>query len=101
MLPIPNETGPHVLGVAIQFLRWLTLSVVTTISLTVLVAGLLLFTAWAASAQTDSGPRSCVTGHRFEPGPIINGHNRQPTQAEIEERTRELWASKVDDSTCR
>ena len=35
---------------------------------------------------------SCIVGHRFEPGPIVGGHNRQPTQAEFEARKRELLA---------
>ena len=34
------------------------------------------------------GTASC--GHRFEPGPIVNGHNRQPTPAEFEARRQEL-----------
>lgn len=29
-------------------------------------------------------------GHRFVPGPIVNGHNRQPTRAEFEARMQEL-----------
>jgi hypothetical protein len=29
-------------------------------------------------------------GRRFEPGPIVNGHNRQPTPAEFEARRQEL-----------
>jgi hypothetical protein len=34
----------------------------------------------------------CIVGHRFEPGPIVGGHYRQPTQAEFEARKRELLA---------
>jgi hypothetical protein len=34
----------------------------------------------------------CGVGHRFEPGPIVDGHYRQPTRAEFEARTRELQA---------
>ena len=34
------------------------------------------------------GTASC--GHRFEPGPVVNGHNRQPTPAEFEARRQEL-----------
>ena len=34
------------------------------------------------------GTASC--GHRFEPGSIVNGHNRQPTPAEFEARRQEL-----------
>jgi hypothetical protein len=33
-----------------------------------------------------------VCGHKFEPGPIVDGHNRQPTPAEFAARTRELHA---------
>jgi hypothetical protein len=49
-----------------------------------------------ASADSE-GPRSdrtepCIVGHRFEPGPIVDGHYRQPTPAEFEARTRELRA---------
>jgi hypothetical protein len=32
----------------------------------------------------------CIVGHQFIPGPIVDGHHRQPTQAEFEARTREL-----------
>lgn len=35
---------------------------------------------------------SCIVGHRFEPGPIVDGHYRQPTPAEFEARRRELRA---------
>src|ERR1700686_643741 len=45
------------------------------------------------SAGTPSeGTGPCVVGHRFEPGPIVGGHYRQPTRAEFEARTRELRA---------
>jgi hypothetical protein len=33
-----------------------------------------------------------VCGRRFEPGPIVDGHNRQPTLAEFAARIRELHA---------
>ena len=42
------------------------------------------------AAAANSGEGSYVCGHRFEPGPIVNGHNRQPTPSEFEARTREL-----------
>ena len=50
-----------------------------------------------AAADDGGGTRSegtepCVVGHRFEPGPIVAGHYRQPTRAECEARTRELRA---------
>jgi hypothetical protein len=34
--------------------------------------------------------KACPAGPRFLPGPIVGGHNRQPTQAEFEARMREL-----------
>jgi hypothetical protein len=40
----------------------------------------------------SEGAQPCIVGHRFEPGPIVDGHNRQPTPAEFEVRTRELRA---------
>ena len=57
--------------------------------------------AWAQSAPaaadgsegTQFGrTEPCIVGHRFEPGPIVGGHHRQPTQAEFEARKRELLA---------
>jgi hypothetical protein len=33
---------------------------------------------------------SCMVGHRFEPGPIIGGHNRQPTVREFQARMAQL-----------
>ena len=35
---------------------------------------------------------SCVVGHRFEPGPNVDGHHRQPTPLEFDARMRELRA---------
>ena len=32
----------------------------------------------------------CVVGHRFEPGPIVGGHNRQPTVREYQARMAQL-----------
>jgi hypothetical protein len=58
----------------------------------------MLAVARPAPASADSeGPRSartepCIVGHRFEPGPIVDGHYRQPTPAEFEARRRELRA---------
>jgi hypothetical protein len=52
----------------------------------------------SAAAADDSGgtpsegTQPCIVGRRFEPGPIVDGHNRQPTRAEFEARTRELRA---------
>jgi hypothetical protein len=57
--------------------------------LVALALGLILMSAQAATAQTGDGTEPCVTGHQFEPGPIVNGHRRQPTPGEPEARMRE------------
>ena len=57
-----------------------------------LALGLILIFAGNAAAGTGNHTAPCVIGHRFEPGPIVNGHNRQPTPAEVEARTRQLRA---------
>ena len=41
----------------------------------------------AIPLQARSG---CIVGHRFTPGPIEGGHNRQPTIPEFHTRMREL-----------
>jgi hypothetical protein len=53
---------------------------------------LILSSASAAMAQTVAGTELCLVWHRFEPGPIVDGHRRQPTPGEVEARTRELRA---------
>jgi hypothetical protein len=69
--------------------------------LVALALGLILMSAGDALAQTGDGTESCVTGHRFEPGPIVNGQHRQPTQGEVEARTQQLRAwSKVKAGSC-
>jgi hypothetical protein len=56
--------------------------------------------AAADSEGTPSGgAQPCMVGHRFEPGPIVEGHNRQPTRAEFEARTRELRAL-IESGSC-
>jgi hypothetical protein len=56
-----------------------------------LLCGLLAVASPGSPAPTASAkPIAYVCGHGFEPGPIVNGHNRQPTPAEFEARTREL-----------
>ena len=69
-------------------------------------APLLLFVitlAWAAPATADSraSPRlqaetSKFCANRFEPGPIVNGHNRQPTPAEFEARMRQYTCAQQE-----
>lgn len=47
------------------------------------------FLVVSARAQgVGGGSRSCEVGLRFESGPVMNGHNRQPTPAEFEARKR-------------
>src|SRR5882757_7561258 len=43
--------------------------------------------ALPAAAQTDAATTACFLGHRFVPGPIVDGRHRQPTPGEIEART--------------
>jgi hypothetical protein len=76
----------------IQFLHWLTPLLVATVFVAALPLGLFLIPAQAATTQTGDRTKPFVTGHQFEPGPIVNGHHRQPTQGEIEARTQELRA---------
>ena len=50
-----------------------------------------------ATAAEDRGAiplqalNACIVGHRFEPGPIVGGHYRQPTVREFQLRMQELW----------
>ena len=48
----------------------------------------------ADAAEYLLGRSGCIVGHRFEPGPIVGWHNRQPTirefQTPIEVVTAEL-----------
>src|ERR1700730_1325048 len=67
-------------------------SVVYQQALSALALGLILIFAGNAAAGAGNHPVPCVIGHRFEPGPIVNGHNRQPIPAEVEARTRQLRA---------
>jgi hypothetical protein len=76
----------------IEFLHWLTLFLVTIVFVAALALGLILMSARAATARTGDVITPCVIAHRFEPGPIVNGHHRQPTQSEIDARAQELWA---------
>jgi hypothetical protein len=70
--------------------------------LVALAVGLVLVSAANAVAQTNDRTGSCAAGHRFEPGPIVNGHHRQPTLGEVEARTQQLrlW-NKVNADSCR
>jgi hypothetical protein len=52
--------------------------------------------AAAPAAASDRGAiplqarTPCMVGHRFEPGPIVGGHNRQPTVREFQARMAQL-----------
>jgi hypothetical protein len=97
-----THDGPtqHVSEPLVRSLHGLTLSIVVTMFVNVLLPGTLLISAQAATAETSVRIAACATGHVFEPGPIANGHRRQPTQAEIDARTRDLWASKINGGSC-
>ena len=42
----------------------------------------------------------CMVGHLFEPGPIVGGHNRQPTVREYQARAwRSCWNSSKETPT--
>jgi hypothetical protein len=62
---------------------------------TVLGLALVLSFAQAEAAPSGGMEKACPAGPRFLPGPIVGGHNRQPTQAEFEARMRELQAARA------
>jgi hypothetical protein len=76
----------------------LTRRIVTALTLACGLSVMLAVAQPGRAAADDSegmqseGTNPCVVGHRFEPGPIVEGHNRQPTPGEFEARTRELRA---------
>jgi hypothetical protein len=62
---------------------------------------LLVVSTPVVMAQASARPAPCVIWHRFVPGPIVNGHRRQPTPSEVEARLRELQAlSKMNAGAC-
>src|SRR5580692_8193310 len=79
-------------NLAIRFPHRPTRFLVATVFVAALAVGLLLVSDPTATAQTGNGIKACTTGHRFEPGPIVDGRHRQPTQGEIEARTEVQWA---------
>jgi hypothetical protein len=90
----------NVFDLMVRRLDGLILSFVVAITVNAMFPGLLSIPAQAATAETGAEIAACATGHLFVPGPIVNGHHRQPTQAEIETRTQELSASKVNGGSC-
>jgi hypothetical protein len=66
-----------------------------------LALGVTLISAGDAMAQTRGQTVPCIIEHLFEPGPIVNGHHRQPTLGEVEARTQQLRAfSKASAGFC-
>ena len=62
---------------------------------------LLVVSAPAMMARASVAPAPCTIWHRFVPGPIVNGHRRQPTLGEVESRLQELQAlRKRNADTC-
>jgi hypothetical protein len=59
-------------------------------SLIITAVGLLLAFTFSAAAHAGHEQRLCTARPRFEPGPIVNGHHRQPTQQEVKLRIQEL-----------
>src|ERR1700757_5262174 len=55
-------------------------------------------TAEERSAIPIQAETSCVVGHRFEPGPIVGGRNRQPTVREFQARKAQLRELKQSDA---
>ncbi|MFZ0147546.1 MAG: hypothetical protein WBG18_23990 [Xanthobacteraceae bacterium] len=47
-------------------------------------------TAEERAAIPIKAQTSCMVGHRFEPGPVVGGHNRQPTVREFQARMAQL-----------
>ncbi len=63
--------------------------------------GLLVICTPLVMARASAVPAPCAVWHRFVPGPIVNGHRRQPTPGEVEARLRELEAlRKMNPATC-
>jgi hypothetical protein len=57
----------------------------------------LLAAAWPNPAPAEDrgaipfqAGTACMVGHRFDPGPIFDGHNRQPTVREFQARMAQL-----------
>jgi hypothetical protein len=101
MFRTDNKSGQRAFDLATRYCHWLPRSLATLIFMTVLTPGFNSHSAWAANAQSGGEIKPCITALLFAPGPIVNGHHRQPTQAEIEERTWELSAKKASGDSCR
>lgn len=66
-----------------------------------LAFGVALISAGDTMAQAGGGIKPCIIRHRFEPGPIMNGHHRQQTLGEVEARAQQLRTlSKASARSC-
>jgi hypothetical protein len=69
-----------------------------------LIVALLAAARPVPAAADDRGaiplqaPTPCTVGHRFEPGPSVGGHNRQPTVREFQARMAQLLESEQRDA---
>jgi hypothetical protein len=96
-----NKSGQRAFNLTTRYRHLLARSLSTVIFATALAPGFISHSAWAATDQSRGEIHSCITAHLFAPGPIVNGHHRQPTQAEIEERTWELAAGQASAGPCQ
>jgi hypothetical protein len=55
-------------------------------------------TAQDRGADPLQARTACATAHRFEPGPILAGRNRQPTVFDFQARIQELGESELRDA---
>jgi hypothetical protein len=101
MFRLRTHPESRVFSQAMRLLHSSTHSFAARIFVITFVPGVMLFSACAATAQQTDEIVPCLTGHLFEPGPIVNGHHRQPTQAEIDGRTLALWMSRASAGSCR
>jgi hypothetical protein len=101
MIRTDNKSGRRAFDLANRYPHRLARFLATLIVMTASAPGFISNSAWAATAQSGGEIKPCFTAHLFSPGPIVNGHHRQPTQVEIEERTWELSVSKASAHSCR
>src|ERR1700735_4191845 len=85
-----NPSGRRAFDQASQYRHSVAGALIPLIVVTALNFGFVSHSAQAATAHSDGETKPCFIAHPFSPGPIVNGHHRQPTQAEIDERTWQL-----------
>ena len=76
--------------------RWAKILMMLQSLLSLLIIALLA-AAWPNSVTAEEhgaipiqAETSCMVGHRFEPGPVVGGRNRQPTVREFQARMAQL-----------